>query len=250
MYNCRIAMRVLVIGDIHSNLEAFTAVLEDAKVKGGFDAIWFLGDLVGYGPDPGPCIELLRKQKVTAIAGNHDRAAVGMLSLSEFNPYAAQACRWTISKLTHDEHEYLKALPEVLQVEDNTLVHGSLRVPLLEYLLSEEAAMATFSLMKTSICLVGHSHIPFLCHEEQAGCTFYRFPEGSRLSIKSGRWIINPGSVGQPRDGDPRASYLLMDTDIKEVTHYRVKYDIGAVQRKMEAAALPEILAQRLSQGW
>ena len=241
-------MRILVLADIHSNLEAFRAVLTDAQTQGGFQGLWCLGDVVGYGPDPGPCIDLLREVDPVCVAGNHDWAAVGKITTLEFNAYAAAACEWTSQQLTSAQARYLHELSPVVQQESFTLVHGSLRDPIWEYLLSDEAAQATFARCQTPYCLVGHSHIPFTCEEGQG---FARVGQGStRLSLDDSRLIINPGSVGQPRDGDPRASYAVLDTDAGEVTHYRVAYDIPATQEKMRRASLPQPLIERLTQGW
>ena len=242
-------MRTLIVADIHSNLEAFTSVVEDAQQRGGFDQIWCLGDLVGYGPDPGPCIDLLRQFPHTSVAGNHDRAAVGLLSLDDFNPYAAAACRWTSSQLSLEHKQFLTSLLEVEHNGDFTLVHGSLRAPLWEYLLSPVVAAATFRMLTSRFCLVGHSHIPFLCHEEGSQCSFYAFPEEETLTWPEGRWIINPGGVGQPRDNDPRPSYAIYDDEAGAITRYRVHYQIAVTQDKMRRANLPAYLIERLDHG-
>ncbi|MFQ5860820.1 MAG: metallophosphoesterase family protein, partial [Dehalococcoidia bacterium] len=162
-------MRALIVADIHSNLEAFQAVLEDAQSTGGFDEVWCLGDTVGYGPDPGPCIDLLRHHPHRAVAGNHDWGATGKIGIDDFNPYAAAACRWTAQQLTPEHQHYLLSLPETEQWGDFTLVHGSLRSPIWEYLVSPESALETFRLLKSRYCLVGHSHLPFICRELPEG---------------------------------------------------------------------------------
>jgi predicted phosphodiesterase len=243
-------LRVLIVADIHANLEAFQAVLEDAGRRGGFDEIWCLGDVVGYGPDPGACIELLREHQHICVAGNHDQAAIGRLGLEDFNPHAAAAARWTARQLEPHQVEYLASLPEVVRRGEFTLVHGTLRHPIWEYLLSFEEARATFHLLSTTLCLVGHSHIPFLCREASPlQCAFLPFPEGEPLEIGGERWIVNPGGVGQPRDGDPRPSYILYLAEEGTVTRYRTTYDIGATQEKMRRAGLPPSLIQRLAYG-
>jgi len=241
-------MKVLVIGDIHGNLEAFQSVLTHAASNGGFHAIWCLGDVVGYGPDPGPCLDLLQEHSPTVVAGNHDRASVGLLGLEEFNYYAAEACRWTAARLSETQKTYLMRLPLVFHQEPFTLVHGSLRDPVWEYLVDAEAARATFALLETRHCLVAHSHIPFVCLGEELP-DFERLPVGVAVRLGETRVIVNPGSVGQPRDGDPRAAYILYDTDGGTITLQRVEYDIPATQKKMAAAGLPHPLISRLAVG-
>lgn len=242
-------MNVLILGDIHANLEAFYAVLDHATRTGGFHAVWCLGDVVGYGPDPGACVDLLQEQSHVTVAGNHDRAAVGLLGLEEFNHYAAEASRWTASNISETQTAYLQGLPLVLTRDPFTLVHGSLRDPVWEYLLDAEAAQATLALLQTRYCLVAHSHIPFLCREGTQFPLFERLPEGKAVPLEQGRVVVNPGSVGQPRDGDPRAAYILYDGDAGSVTLHRVEYDIPATQRKMAEARLPLPLITRLPLG-
>lgn len=240
-------MRALVVSDIHGNLEAFHAVLEDAGAQGGYDEVWCLGDIVGYGPDPGPCLDLLCNLSPVVVAGNHDRAAAGLLGLETFNPYAAESCRWTAANLSQTQIAYLRGLPLVQIQGASTLVHGSLRAPDWEYLVHEEAALATFALLQTSHCFVAHSHVPFLCREVDRRAIFERLPEGVPVSIHQGRLILNPGSVGQPRDRDARAAYVLYDTDAGTVILHRVAYDIPVTQEKMLRAGLPVPLITRLA---
>ncbi|MEK7777580.1 MAG: metallophosphoesterase family protein [Chloroflexota bacterium] len=242
-------MKALILGDIHGNLEAFQAVLGHAARMEGFQEVWCLGDVVGYGPDPGACVDLLQEQSPVTVAGNHDRAAVGLLGLDEFNPYAAEACRWTASKLSETQKTYLRGLPLVLTQGPFTLVHGSLRDPVWEYLLDAEAAQATLALLQTRRCLVAHSHIPFLCRDGSPYPLFERLPEAKPMPLGQGRAVVNPGSVGQPRDGDPRAAYILYDADAGSVTLHRVEYEIRATQRKMAEARLPAPLIMRLPLG-
>ncbi|MEE8443656.1 MAG: metallophosphoesterase family protein [Dehalococcoidia bacterium] len=240
-------MNVLIVGDIHGNLEALQEVLGDAERHGGFQALWCLGDIVGYGPDPGPCLDLIRGLSPVVVAGNHDRAAAGLLKLETFNSYAAEACRWTTDSLSQEQIAYLKALPLVQTQGAATLVHGSLRSPDWEYLVHEEAAVATFALLPTNHCFVGHSHVPFLCREAASRAMFEPLIEGAPVPIDQDRVILNPGSVGQPRDRDVRASYALYDTDAGTVVHRRVAYDIPAIQEKMTRAGLPTPLITRLA---
>ncbi|MYC30026.1 MAG: metallophosphoesterase, partial [Chloroflexi bacterium] len=150
-------MRALIVSDIHSNLEALQAVMADAVERGGFDVIWCLGDIVGYGPDPGACMDLLRSHSLKAVAGNHDRAALDLRDSADFNNAAAFSAQWTAEQLSAGERDFLSGLPQVEICDEFTLVHGSLRAPLREYLLNEEAAVATFGRLTTRMCLVGHS---------------------------------------------------------------------------------------------
>jgi len=243
-------MRYAILGDIHANLAAFEAVLRDADVRGGFDKIWCLGDMVGYGPDPHECIELLCRYEHVCIAGNHDWAAIGRMNTSDFNPAAAQACRWTGGQLTRQDKNYLQNLPLTLCHGDFTLVHGSPREPIWEYLLSVEAAQANFAYFETGICLVGHSHVPLAFKYVNDAAVYEAFGDGASLTLGGDRLIINPGGVGQPRDGDPRASYAIYDDEANAVYHYRVEYDIASTQKKMEERGLPLPLILRLSEGW
>ena len=242
-------LRVLIVSDVHSNLEALRAVLEDAAGRGGFDEVWGLGDAVGYGPDPGECIELLRRHDHVSVVGNHDLAATGGLSTDGFNSHARLAAHWTAAQLDGDHAQFLSSLPEVIRMGDFTLVHGSLRLPVLEYLISTEAAIGTFQLLETRYCLVGHTHIPFICRERDAQYTFEPFPEEQAVQLGEERLIINPGGVGQPRDGDPRPSYVLYDSDKATIQRFRVSYEIQTTQDKMRRVGLPEALARRLDFG-
>jgi len=248
-------MRTLILGDIHSNLIALQAVMADAEERGGFNQIWCLGDTVGYGPDPRPCLELLRHYPLLAVAGNHDQAATGQLGVEEFNGPAAEAALWTAQQLTEEERDFLSGLPLTTTFEDFTLVHGSLREPLWEYLLTEESAVATFKLLSTRYCLVSHSHISFICQEIRGNPTFIDFTEDQKFSLtgepsNEERWIINPGSVGQPRDQDPRPSYAIYDSGQGGViSRHRVSYDIGETQERMRQAGLPQRLIERLNYG-
>ena len=247
-------MRALIVSDIHSNLQAFDAVLADADSAGGYDVVWFLGDLVGYGSDPGACIDRLRRLPHVAIAGNHDHAVTGKLNPDLFNGAARAAALWTAQQLSEDEMAYLAALPEVRQTGKFTHVHGSLRDPVMEYLTSEPAAIATFALMETPFCLVGHSHYPLVWTEEDGRAGVELLDPATPLLLESGRrMIVNPGSVGQPRDGDWRASYLLYESeqggDGGVLLHRRVEYDLAGAQKGILAAGLPESLAIRLGNG-
>ncbi len=242
-------MKALIVADIHSNLEAFQAVLHGAEEHGGFAEIWSLGDLVGYGPDPGPCIDLIQQYEHVSIAGNHDWAAVGKLSLEEFNPIAAKANRWTEKQLSQEHKDYLSNLPIRIERQEFTLVHGSPVDPLWEYILSLSTAWTSFQHFQSKWCLVGHSHIPFICGLLEDRCGFLEFPIGDFVEIDSHRLIINPGGVGQPRDGDPRASYAIYDSEKEAIVRLRAEYDVPVTQKKILNNGLPAFLAERLSYG-
>ena len=243
-------MRALIVSDIHSNIEAFRAVIADAETRGGFDEIWSLGDLVGYGPEPSECVELLRAHSHNAVVGNHDLAAVGKLSLDRFNPYAAAANRWTAARLTREQADYIGGLPLTLELDEFTLAHGSPRNPIWEYLVTVDAAIACFTHIDTYWCLVGHSHTPFMCIPQgTTGAAFLAFPPDRLVQLDSRPLIVNPGSVGQPRDGDARASYVIYDDSAGTIVHHRVAYDIAATQEKMRRHGLPDYLIERLAVG-
>jgi len=242
-------MRYAIIADIHANLAAFTAVLEDIQRQGGVAEIWCLGDIVGYGPDPHQCIELLRNCNHVCVAGNHDWAAIGKVDTSLFNPNAATACEWTAQQLKPADIKYLANLPLTIEKDDFTLTHGSPREPIWEYILSASIAWQNASFFHSPFCLVGHSHIPAVFRYEQESCTGSRFLPNIGVALGKHRLIINPGGVGQPRDGDPRASYAIYDSDARMVRLHRLAYDIEATQTRMLEAGLPVHLATRLSQG-
>ena len=245
-------MRYAIISDIHSNLAAFQAVLNDINKTGGIERIWCLGDIVGYGPDPKECIELLRQYEHVCVAGNHDWGALEKIDLSDFNPEAAAACRWTGRQLGPDEADYLAALDLTHSEEGFTLAHGSPRDPIWEYLISTHGALISFNYFDTSYCLVGHSHMPLVFEQspDGAGCEFHELEPNNWLLLGENRLIINPGSVGQPRDGDPRASYAVYDSHHHAVIHRRVAYDVGTTQRRMVEFDLPVRLITRLADGW
>ena len=242
-------MRALIVSDVHSNLEAFTSVIDDATRRGGFSQIWSLGDLVGYGPDPVECLKLLEEHDHVAVVGNHDLAAAGRLSVEAFNQYAAEANRWTAAQLNSEQAASLAGQPLKVEQGEFTLVHGSPRDPVWEYVVSQAAAAVSFVHFDTNWCLLGHSHVPFLCVPYENSTAFITFPEDSPVSLASERMLINPGSVGQPRDGDPRASYAVYDSDEGAIYHHRTEYDIAETQRKMTDAGLPQYLIDRLPEG-
>jgi diadenosine tetraphosphatase ApaH/serine/threonine PP2A family protein phosphatase len=244
-------MRYLVLSDIHSNLEAFRAVLDDA---GPVDAVWCLGDVVGYGPDPNACVELLRSRDHICIAGNHDWATLGKLDLRDFNPDAREANLWNHKQLTPDNLAYLDALPETLVRGKFTLAHGSPRHPIWEYIIYPSTAEVSFQHFDTPYCLAGHTHTPiiFRLSDSNDKVEAEALPPALDAAMPLGdqRLIINPGSVGQPRDGDPRASYALLDDEALTIEHRRVAYPLEETQAKMMEHGLPLRLVLRLGYGW
>lgn len=243
-------MRTLVISDIHANLIALEAVLEHAG--GRWDRLWFLGDLVGYGPNPNECVERLRElEPAAALSGNHDWAVLDKLDTEEFNDDARWAVNWTRGRLTEENRTYLDTLPPLRVDEPFTLAHGSPRHPVWEYILDLQTAWENFEYFVTSICLVGHSHIPalFLLDEASAEPELYLAADGDTIDLSRGRMIINPGSVGQPRDGDPRAAYALLDDEARTWELHRVPYDIAETQRRMREHKMPRRLIERLEYG-
>ena len=240
-------MRYAILADIHGNLDAFQSVLQDIAGRGGVDELWCLGDIVGYGPEPSACLALLRQYPHICVAGNHDWAAVGKIDTADFNPDAADACRWTAGQLSAADREYLQELPLTVTRGEFTLAHGSPRDPLYEYIFSAVSAAGNFQSFGTTHCLVGHTHVPAVFTDSEVVCLKASLPPV--LQLGGGRLIVNPGGVGQPRDGDPRASYAIYDEAERVICSYRVPYDIAAVQGKMSKAGLPVYLSERLREG-
>jgi diadenosine tetraphosphatase ApaH/serine/threonine PP2A family protein phosphatase len=241
-------MRVAVISDIHANLAALESVLVEIDREGP-DEVWCLGDVVGYGPRPNECCDVTRDRSDLCLAGNHDLAVLGVLDVDEFSPDAAVAARWTAEVLGDDERGWLGRLKPAASREGAELFHASARDPVWEYVLTGEAAWATLELTAAPVVLVGHSHIALsisLADEELAGGAA---PAGTTLELDEARWILNPGSVGQPRDGDPRAAWLLLDLERGSAAFRRVPYAVQTTQRELRAARLPETLAARLAHG-
>ena len=239
-------MRIAIVADVHANLEAFRAVLTHA---GEVDEVWSLGDIVGYGPDPGACIALLHTYPHVAIAGNHDYAATGVIGTEEFNPFAAEAARWTATQLSLEDQLWLSNLSAVHIEGEFTLAHGSLNDPVWDYLVSPDRARGHLEHQATPYGLVGHSHLPHIYTEGQTRLQEAGLGDGEEVSLGSRRFVANPGSVGQPRDGDPRAAYCLLDTETRRLSFHRVAYEIEMTQAKMRAVGLPDYLAQRLEEG-
>jgi diadenosine tetraphosphatase ApaH/serine/threonine PP2A family protein phosphatase len=241
-------VRYLIISDIHANLAALEAVLADTPA---FDEIWCLGDLVGYGPKPNECVARLQDFPHISLAGNHDWAALGKLDLGSFNTDARDANTWTQSVLAPAAREYLSGLPTHAERNGFYLAHASPREPVWEYILDAKLAYANFAYFSTSVCLVGHTHVPliFELDEERQRCETLSFPFPNPLELGSRRMIINPGSVGQPRDGDPRASYAILDLENMTWEFRRVAYPVEITQERMRARGLPRRLIERLEMG-
>ncbi len=242
-------MKILVISDIHANLDALEAVLEDA---GSFDFLWCLGDLIGYGPDPNQCIERIRFfPDAICVLGNHDAAVARDLDLADFNFEARASLLWTKEVISADNLTYLKGLPEQAINSDVTLVHGSPRDPIWEYILFESTAIANFDHFSTRLCFTGHTHLP-VCHldsGEYGSIVSARLNQNETI-IPKGRMIANPGSIGQPRDLDSRASYALYDPENLTWIQKRVEYDIKSVQQRIINYNLPKRHATRLEIGY
>ena len=241
-------MRYGIFSDIHSNTEALDVVLALFK-KEGVEKYLCLGDIVGYGAEPQECIAKIRALKPIVIGGNHDWGCVEMTPVEYFNTYAREALFWTKSRLNVEELNFLRSLESVHSFEEITLVHGSLDFPEeFHYIFDIESATSTLELLKTKICFVGHSHLPMVLSLDQEG-TIHVHRGGKAELGKNERYLVNVGSVGQPRDGDPRASCAIYDSEKEIVEIKRVPYDIRATQQKIIQAGLPRVLATRLSEG-
>jgi len=250
-------MRIVIISDIHANLVALDAVLERDDVEDA-DEVWCLGDIVGYGPEPNACVQRVRQlAEETSLAGNHDWAALGKIDVTDFNADARRAALWTRTKLTEESHSFLDHLPTRMGplYEDYTLAHGSPRYPVWEYVLYPSVAGENFPYFDTRVCLVGHTHSPVIFRHVAGSDVPQALIPPTDTPILLGndedvRLIINPGSVGQPRDGDPRASYAVLDLASGTLTYHRVPYDIAATQERMREFGLPARLISRLDYGW
>jgi diadenosine tetraphosphatase ApaH/serine/threonine PP2A family protein phosphatase len=240
-------VRYAILSDIHANLEALRAVLEDARPR--VDAILCLGDIVGYGAEPEGCIELVAERCQAVVAGNHEHAAAGLMTLEWFNAYARAAAEWTRQRLDDEHRAWLAALPLLREFEQATLVHASPSQPDdWEYVISAEDGHRAFASFATRLCFVGHSHLPGVWVQGSWG----RSHEAGAVDIilePGCRYLVNVGSVGQPRDRDPRAAWVLWDADARRVTLRRVPYDVAATRSRIVAAGLPTFLADRLGEG-
>jgi predicted phosphodiesterase len=249
-------MQVAVFSDIHANLPALEAVLRDLD-EVGVDEIWCLGDVVGYGASPDACVELVRERCEACLVGNHDLAVLDRLDTSTFSGAAAAAVEWTTANSSKESLDYLGGLHPADSTRPAALYHASPRDPIWEYVLWPEQAAECLLVQERRVSFIGHSHVALFFSAEEAGERDSTPPEargwqagaGTRLEIDDGRWLINPGSVGQPRDGDPRAAWLELDTETWQATYHRVDYDIGRAAEAIERAGLPKHLAKRLFVG-
>jgi diadenosine tetraphosphatase ApaH/serine/threonine PP2A family protein phosphatase len=239
-------VRIAVLSDIHGNLPALEAVL---AALSPYDAVWQLGDVVGYGPEPDAVVARLRELGATGVRGNHDAAALGELSTAIFNSEARAAVLWTASIIRPETRDWLSALPETAIEGDYTLAHGSPRDPLWEYVLTTPTARANLAVLTTRSALIGHTHLPLVFREDDGLVETIAPSDGSQLTLDERRALLNPGSVGQPRDGDPRASGAILDTDTGTMSWQRVPYDIAVVQERMRRVGLPKRLIDRLDHG-
>ncbi len=249
-------MRVAVLSDIHANLPALEAVLADTE-DAGIEERWCLGDVVGYGADPNECAELTAARCEVCLVGNHDLAVLGKLDASTFSSAAAAAVEWTIARSSVATLAYLRNLEPADATRAAALYHASPRDPVWEYVLWPDQAAECLAAQERRVSLIGHSHVALFFSAPDPGVGVRAAPEargwqagaGTRLEIGEGRWLINPGSVGQPRDGDPRAAWLELDTESWEATYHRVPYDVERAAGAIERAGLPEHLARRLAVG-
>lgn len=243
-----VLMRIAVISDIHSNLHALEAVLADVEAESS-DEIWCLGDVVGYGPRPNECADIVRERAAVVLVGNHDLAATGKLATSDFGPLAAESAHWTERALGAGQAAWLRTLEPAATREGLELYHGSARDPVWEYVLTEEAALENLELTTAPIVLVGHSHLALALSWDGKRLDGGLARGGTEVATTGARWLVNPGSVGQPRDSDPRAAWLLIDIATERATFRRVPYPIEQTQAEMRAVGLPEELAARLARG-
>jgi predicted phosphodiesterase len=245
-------MRLAVLSDIHANLPAFEAVLAHVEDRAP-DAVWCLGDVVGYGADPNDCVALTRERADLCLAGNHDLGVLGTIEISSFSPAAGEAAEWTRERLTDDARAFLEGLEPADETHDVAAYHASPRDHVWEYVLWPEQAGECMARQAKRVSLIGHSHVALCFHGEESGepddTRGAQIPAGTTLEVAEGRWLLNPGSVGQPRDGDPRAAWMELDTEAWKATYHRVDYDIERAAEAILAAGLPEHLGRRLAIG-
>ena len=242
-------MRIALLSDVHGNLPAFEAVLGDVE-EGGVEEVWCLGDLVGYGAQPDGCVQLARDRCDLSLAGNHDLVVTGEIPISDFSRDAAAAARWTQETISGEAMSYLKRLVPADPEREPALYHASPRDPVWEYVLSTWQADECLDLIDARVVAVGHSHVALWFHREDDGKVSGAAAEADLESdLSAGEWLVNPGGVGQPRDGDPRAAWLLLDTESWKAIWRRVEYPIDEAARAIEEAGLPRVLAERLYSG-
>ena len=245
-------MRLAEISDIHANLHALEAVLAEID-RDSPDEIWCLGDVVGYGAQPNECTRIVAERADLCLAGNHDLAALGELDISSFSPAAAEAARWTQGELEDEPRKFLASLEATDESREVALYHASPRDPVWEYVLWPEQAGACIARQSTRVAMIGHSHVA-LCFraaddDDLEATQGAQVAGGTTLDVSEGRWLLNPGSVGQPRDGDPRAAWLAFDTEAWSAAYRRVEYPVDEAAEAIVNAGLPEHLGRRLSVG-
>jgi diadenosine tetraphosphatase ApaH/serine/threonine PP2A family protein phosphatase len=243
-----LAKRVAVISDVHANWHALEAVLEEIEREEP-DELWCLGDLVGYGPRPNPCCAAVERRALFCLSGNHDLGVLGEIDLEEFTGDAVVAARWTRGVLAEGSRSFLQSLRPQGALDGVELFHASPRDPVWEYVLSAEVARVAFELTRSPLVLVGHSHVPLAIALEDDVLDGGLAPDGTEMPLGAGRRLLNPGSVGQPRDGDPRAAWLEIDISSRRATFRRTDYPVERTQSEMREVGLPEVLAARLEHG-
>jgi predicted phosphodiesterase len=241
-------MRIAILSDIHANYHALEAALA-AVDEEGVDEIWCLGDTVGYGPRPNRCCSVVAERAALCLAGNHDLAVTGSLSVDEFNGDAAAAARWTRRVIEPEPLAFLRSLEPAATRPGAELYHGSPIDPVWDYVLSETAAFLSFRLTNAPLVLVGHSHVALALSWRDEALGGGIAAEGAEIDLTEARWLLNPGSVGQPRGGDPRAAWLLIDEEVRRATFQRSTYAIEQTQSEIRERGLPEALAERLAHG-
>jgi predicted phosphodiesterase len=241
-------VKIALLSDVHANLPAFRAVLDDIG-EAGVEETWCLGDLVGYGAQPDECVALAAESCDLCLIGNHDLAVLDKLDISEFSTHAAAAALWTRDHIGDEAVAFLSGLEPADTSRDIALYHASPRDPIWEYVLSTLAAEMCIELMEARVGAIGHSHVALWFHRDDGGTTGEPARGGIELAIGEGDWLLNPGGVGQPRDGDPRAAWLLLDTDAWTAGWRRVEYPIDEAARSIEDAGLPRALGERLYYG-
>ena len=238
--------RVAILSDVHGNLPAFEAVLADIRST-GVDAIWNLGDLVGYGAQPDECVELAREACDLCLIGNHDLVVIDKLKVDDFSANAAAAALWTRDHIKDETRDYLNTLSPKDESSELKLYHASPRDPVWEYVLSIGAADACLDAMPGRLAAVGHSHVALWFWRSEGGRTIgEQAGAGVEIDLSKGEWLLNPGGVGQPRDGDPRAAWALLDLEQTTAAWKRVEYPIDQAAQAIEDAGLPRSLADRL----
>jgi len=245
-------MRLAIISDIHGNLPALEAVLADVDTA-DVEAIWCLGDVVGYGAQPNECTKLVAERSAVCLAGNHDLAVLDAIDVATFSPAAAEAAQWTRANLDEDAHGFLSELSAADESLEAAIYHASPRDHVWEYVLWPEQAGECIAQQATRVALIGHSHVALCFRVAEGGeaedAQGAQVNAGNTLEVREDRWLLNPGSVGQPRDGDPRAAWMELDTESWTATYRRAEYEIERAADAIAAAGLPEQLGRRLFVG-